>query len=672
MLSVFLGACNMFIKEHGITVLGVCIIYDVMVLSRKGIFRFLQTGSLDMSCSPMMKRIFTILTVLVLLMVFRIWMLNGQLPAFSDQDNPASFAPHLSTRFMTYCYLLVFNGWLLLAPTILCYDWQMGSIPLVESVADLRNLATISFIAVMAMISIYCLLCFYQDKKNQLRVILTALLFLVIPFLPASNLFIRVGFVVAERILYIPSLGICILVSHGINNICRSSTKRLVPMICTVMALVIVALFTWRTIIRNPVWNTRESLFKSGVHTLPHNAKAHYNYANYLKDIGRTEEAVKHYRRTLELYPRHASANNNLGTLLKDSDNDTEILFRRAIEINPMHVRAYFNLANYVNKFGGRQEEAISLLIRAIEIDNQYADAYSSLAGILLDSGRYEEAEKLYQNVIKLTPTDPNAYNNYGAYFVRIDQQEKATEQYLKCLDLDPKHNVAMVNIARLFRKMGKTKEAEDMYIRSLAVKREAETLKSLGALYFNTDRHNKAVETFQEALVLEPDSPEINTNYAQVLARLHRFDESITILHNVVERNPSYALAHRHLASVFALMKNYSEAIKHIDNYLEMDSGIDTKTKAEILYEQGSNYREINKHQDAIKCYKAAVEANPEFATAQMNLGAMYHMQDEIDLARQHYEAALKLEPNNAIILENMKKLENREAKLKSMKRKT
>jgi hypothetical protein len=42
-----------------------------------------------------------------------------------------------------------------------------------------------------------------------------SLVFLILPFLPASNLFFPVGFVVAERILYIPSMGLCMLIAYG-------------------------------------------------------------------------------------------------------------------------------------------------------------------------------------------------------------------------------------------------------------------------------------------------------------------------------------------------------------------------------------------------------------------------------------------------------------------------
>lgn len=46
-----------------------------------------------------------------------------------------------------------------------------------------------------------------------------ALSFMVISFLPASNLFFRVGFVVAERVLYLPSIGYCILLTTGLRQL---------------------------------------------------------------------------------------------------------------------------------------------------------------------------------------------------------------------------------------------------------------------------------------------------------------------------------------------------------------------------------------------------------------------------------------------------------------------
>lgn len=51
----------------------------------------------------------------------------------------------LDFRLLTFCYLAALNCWLLLCPAILSHDWQMGSVPLVTSFTDTRNLATCIF-----------------------------------------------------------------------------------------------------------------------------------------------------------------------------------------------------------------------------------------------------------------------------------------------------------------------------------------------------------------------------------------------------------------------------------------------------------------------------------------------------------------------------------------------
>lgn len=64
------------------------------------------------------------------------------------------------------------------------------------------------------------------SSVQRKRVVLLALSMSVIPFLPASNLFLPVGFVVAERVLYLPSMGICILVPFGIAVLFGPTKKK--------------------------------------------------------------------------------------------------------------------------------------------------------------------------------------------------------------------------------------------------------------------------------------------------------------------------------------------------------------------------------------------------------------------------------------------------------------
>ncbi|XP_013381670.1 transmembrane and TPR repeat-containing protein 1-like [Lingula anatina] len=621
MLSMVLGTAAMFTKEHGITVLGVNILYDTFVICHGGTLRVLRKRSLTRNCTPLVKRMIFTSCVVILLLSFRIWMLHGMLPAFSEQDNPASFAPHLLTRFLTYSYLLVFNMWLLLAPITLSYDWQMGSIPLVETLWDIRNLATLIFAIVMLFLVVFVIRKLWTSTG---KVTFTGLLFLTLPFLPASNLFIRVGFVVAERILYISSMGFCILVVQGFDSITIKfkQKKRLLH----AMLYCLVALFAARTVIRNRVWYNRETLFTSGLETLPHNAKVHYNYANMLKDWGRIEQAIHHYRTALRLFPNHASANNNLGTLLNDPV-DAEAHYRRAIQISPGHTNAHFNLGNVLHKTG-RSEEAIKVFHRAIQLDPHYTDPYTNLGGILATLGRHSEADWCYRRVIQEDPHNADAYNNYGAFLQRLGKNEDALQYYMKATSLQPNNVVVITNAGRALRTLERNDEAEDMFKRALSIKRDSINLDTLAVFYFNQGRTTEALKIFNELERSFPNDLDAMCHYAQALTRLEQYSKAEALLLRILHTDGGHVEALRQLATLCGILGRHQEALQHISKALSPGAQtVDKLTRAAIYYEEGNHWKDLKQYQQAAKSYKAAVSLDPSLPQAWLNLGAIYHL---------------------------------------------
>ncbi|EFB24640.1 hypothetical protein PANDA_004737 [Ailuropoda melanoleuca] len=129
-----------------------------------------------------------------------------------------------------------------------------------------------------------------------------------------------VGLVMMPEVLKSRELdmGYCILFAHGLRKLC-TCLNRWGATTLTVCTALLLLLFSWKTVKQNETWLSRESLFPcssfaqmstpafftifhrgmSGVQTLPHNAKVHYNYANFLKDQGRNREAIYHYRTAL-------------------------------------------------------------------------------------------------------------------------------------------------------------------------------------------------------------------------------------------------------------------------------------------------------------------------------------------------------------------------------------
>ncbi|XP_064011708.1 protein O-mannosyl-transferase TMTC1 isoform X1 [Pogoniulus pusillus] len=735
LLSLFLGTCAMLVKETGVTVFGVCLLYDFFSLSCSGIklrnggthqtaawqpvapssgslqvslagrengkHRFAhrgawsschppppeeqQTAGLSVpgkamwaiwSClstnnnqnflyiaRPFLKRAALVISYVTLVLYFRLWIMGGSMPMFSEQDNPASFSPYFLTRFLTYSYLLAFNAWLLLAPITLCYDWQVGSIPLIESIWDVRNLATVSLVLVMALLSLHCLAAF---KKLEHKEVLVGLLFLVFPFIPASNLFFRVGFVVAERVLYMPSMGYCILFVHGLRKLSTWLNKWRIPVL-TLFALLLL-LFSWKTVKQNEIWLSRESLFSSGVKTLPHNAKVHYNYANFLKDQGRNAEAIYHYKTALKLYPRHASALNNLGTLTKEVV-EAQDYYRRALQLNPQHNRALFNLGNLL-KSQGKKEEAVTLLRDSIKYGPEFADAYSSLASLLAEQEQLKEAEEVYKAGIENCPESSDLHNNYGVFLVDTGAPEQAMSHYKQAIRLSPAHHVAMVNLGRLHRSLGQNKEAEAWYKRALKVSRKAEILSPLGALYYNTARYEEALQVYREAAALQPSNREIRLALAQVLAVMGRTKEAEKLTSHILSEDLECLECYRLLSAIYSKEEHYAKALEAIEKALQLKPK-DPKVISELFFTKGNQLREQNLLDKAFESYKRAVELNPEQAQAWMNMGGIEHIKGSYVTARGYYEKALQLVPHSKLLKENLAKLDRLEKRFQEVQEK-
>ena len=64
-------------------------------------------------------------------------------------------------------------------------------------------------------VGVYVYCCLISLNAHFYRLVLISLAMVIVPFLPAANLLVHVGFVVAERVLYLPSSGWCLLVALG-------------------------------------------------------------------------------------------------------------------------------------------------------------------------------------------------------------------------------------------------------------------------------------------------------------------------------------------------------------------------------------------------------------------------------------------------------------------------
>ena len=229
-----------------------------------------------------------------ILMVLRIEVMGGKynLPVFTKFDNPASFEAY-PTRHLTYNYLLAMNSLLILYPYNLCCDWTMKSIALIHDFEDTRNVWTLLFYAILIALVIRSLINLFRFGNNRLVIILSLIVF---PFIPASNLFFPVGFVIAERTLYIPSTGFSLLIAIGWQTIERHSFGRKLKTFLLFVFCFTITLFCLKTQLRNNDWNSELTLFSSAIKVNEKNAKLYNNIGHHYERHQNYEKALEYFR----------------------------------------------------------------------------------------------------------------------------------------------------------------------------------------------------------------------------------------------------------------------------------------------------------------------------------------------------------------------------------------
>ncbi|XP_049840371.1 protein O-mannosyl-transferase TMTC1-like [Schistocerca gregaria] len=389
--SVLLSACALLFKETGIAALAICVAYDVALLAERGV-----AGPRQLLATP------------------------------------ASRAPRLLTRALSLSYLPAFS-WLhlLLCPTALCFDWGMAAVPLLHSPLEPRAAVSAAFYVGLALAFRACLPHRIAQRAIERRrlaqqvspvesqrrpaacpssrtkgsrccllgggadthacadnsgsgpcgrgALLVSLSLLVVPFLPATNVARYVGFAAAERVLYLPSAGHCLLIGLGWQRLNRRSHHHHQQQhqhhhhwgwLSGFALAATLASLGARTVLRNRDWYDEESLFRSALHINP--PKAYGNLGCVLSSAGRLEEAESALRQALKHRPNMADVHYNLGNLLqaRGRPEEAERSYRLAIHYRPSLAAAYVSLGQLLEA-RGRLREASQVYEDGTQLDGE-------------------------------------------------------------------------------------------------------------------------------------------------------------------------------------------------------------------------------------------------------------------------------------------------------------
>ena len=256
--------------------------------------------------------------------------------------------------------------------------------------------------------------------------------------LPTSNLLFPIGTIYAERFLYLPSAGFCLLASWILHSAC--STRRRGRTVWAVSIAGIAVIFAGLTADRNRDWKDDASLFTSVIRNAPRSAKGHYELAVVREKEGDEKEAIRLYWKATEIYPEYAEAHyNRAGIYRRQSKFEFAIAdYLSAVRAEPDFAEAHHNLG-LCFALTNEIEAAEESLREAVRLDPDLTEAVFDLSVILNERGHPQEATDVLESYFERNPSDARGHLRAALIYVQaLKDREKALHHIKRARQIDP------------------------------------------------------------------------------------------------------------------------------------------------------------------------------------------------------------------------------------------
>ena len=327
-------------------------------------------------------------------------------------DNPLASAG-AGARLLTAIGVIGRGALLQFAPVTLSPDYSFDAIPLIHRAADPIFLASLAAIA---------LACVAAWRFRPLG--LFALVLYAAALFPAANLLFPVGTIFGERLLYLSSAALCLVVAARLPR--------------PVAGFAVLALAA-RTLAYEPAWKDEPTLFAQAVESQPRSSRAHRLYGGALMERGDPAAAAAQFEQALQIVAGHprseARARIELGVAYEALGRgvEAEQQYQSVLRDDPENADAVWRLGD-VRWSQARRDEAVSLWSRAVQLDPRHARALSDLGIAAWNAGDLRGAESYWLRAARADPLLARAWTRLGELYQREGDERRAQQAFAEFL----------------------------------------------------------------------------------------------------------------------------------------------------------------------------------------------------------------------------------------------
>ena len=446
-------------------------------------------------------------------------------------NNPFAYLPKTTEgmiqRYATIImsFLLYFK--LLIFPHPLTHDYYYNQIPIIGAGDPLFILSLV----INAGLVIYALL-----NLTKKTVASYAILFYFLAFSIVSNLAFTVGILMNERFAYACSIGFVLLMAYLLVK--ARDKYKLSNNIVAGILIVLLALYSVKSISRNPVWKDNLTLFLVDSKTSTNSSKVQMSaggdlmkFADENFDTIRKNGRLKYVMGLLEMNENNINQPDSV--LRKEFLQMSVAYLKRTLEIYPTHSNALVMLGNAQYKVDHDPAKAIE--------SYQKAAAYHV-------GGFYD------------------AWYNMGCVEIEHNQSGSAKENFLKALQIKPDEFACRFNLAVAYSNLNMADSALYWYQKTLELKPlDAVTYYKIGTIYGKEMGNlEKAAEYITQAIKYNPDIPVYYEDLGVAYGMQGKADDAIRVSLDCLKKFPTYLPALRNLSISYRKKNDINSAMQY------------------------------------------------------------------------------------------------------------
>ncbi|MDD5688199.1 MAG: tetratricopeptide repeat protein [Elusimicrobia bacterium] len=488
-----------FSKETAITLPAVIILYDLIIKEKIRIKKYLP-----------------FLAVAVFYLILRFFIFRHPMEAMVKYPGNS-----FTTNILTMLGNIPIYAGLIFLPFNLSMEHRMETVPIFLET---------QVIAGFLLVIIYLVILVYAYKKSKLTFFW--LMWILITFLPTSNI-IPMQNIVAERYLYLPLIGFCVLLAmlllkmsqiviasvsevedptHGAIQLLslRGKLERACP-----------PTFQWwgnlmGLLHDKSVRNDKHRMFAMTAYIGIDLAICILAFFSVLL-INRNrdwKDEFSFYSKTLKQVPDSPGANVTMGLLYAKNKD-----FSKAFE--------------YVNK--------------ALKLDPKLIEGQEALASIYQDTGEYDKAVKIYEEMAenKKYMLYKAPFLNLGIMYKTKKQYGRAIENFNRAIELNPLTADAYAYLAEIYEGQGDAGKVGEYYKKAEnADPDNYVALNALGIIYGQENKFEKSLKYFKRAAKIRPNSAEIHFNIGYLHFLLYEYGEAVKEMETTLKLDPDYKKA--------------------------------------------------------------------------------------------------------------------------------